>query len=405
MKYLILVPDGCGDWPLPLLTGKTPLEAADIPHADALARAGLVGLVRTIPEGISPGSDAANLSILGYDPAVHLTGRASLEAAAMGLAMAQTDTAFRVNLLTLAGDGPYEELRVQDHSAGNIGGDEAAELISAINHELGSDMLRFYPGVGYRCLMIAKALGEGCTLTPPHDILDQPTGAHLPRGGDGETLRNLMIRSHALLSRHPVNLRRAALGLPPANSIWFWGAGKKPALPSFAERRGVRGSVITAVNLIKGIGLCAGLLPVDVPGADGTIDTNYAGKALAAIHEFQRGQDFVFVHVEGPDECSHSGDLDGKLRALSLIDEHILGPLAHWLAHSGEPYRILLLPDHKTPLKTRTHCAEPVPFVLFDSEVRLSPNIKNAFSEAAGAEGRFFESGGDLADYFFRKPV
>jgi 2,3-bisphosphoglycerate-independent phosphoglycerate mutase len=401
MKYLILVPDGCGDWPVESLGGKTPLEAAEISNINTLAQKSETGTVKTIPDGCEPGSDTANLSIMGFDPKVYLTGRASLEAVGMGIEMAAHETAFRVNLITVEGSGAYENLTIKDHSASDITDGEAVALIECINQRLGNNGLRFYPGVSYRNLLITGSLPDGCKLTPPHDALDKSVGEHLPQGDGGHLLIDLMKESHEILKSHPVNINRINKKLNPANSIWFWGAGKKPSLPSFKEKYGVSGSVISAVSLVKGIGLCAGLTSVNVPGATGTLDTNYEGKAAKAIDEFKKGKDFVYVHVEAPDECSHSGDLPGKLESLKRIDERIAKPVFEYLQSLDEPYRILVLPDHMTPVKIRTHTADPVPFVLYDSEKKINSEM-NAFSESSGLGGIYFKSGCVLADYFFK---
>jgi len=401
MKYFMLVPDGCGDWPIQSLGGKTPLEAADIKNINALAKSSEIGLVRTVPEGFEPGSEA-NVMLLGYGADAYLTGRAPLEAAAMGIEMSEAGVAFRVNLITVAGGGRYEDLIIKDHSAGEIGNEEAEILIEFIDRELGADGIRFYPGVSYRCLMVADVFSGDYKFTPPHDVLNQSAGAYLPQGDGAERISELIRRSHKLLEDHPVNRERVKKGFDPANSIWIWGHGKKPTLAPFSDKYGIRGSVITAVNLVKGYGLCAGLKVVDVPGATGTLNTNYDGKAQSAIDEFESGADFVFVHVEAPDECSHGNDLDGKIKSLEFIDEKIFKPVVQHLESSGQPYRVLVVTDHKTPIKTRTHCAEPVPFVLFDSENKLPEKSGNAFSEVSGQTGTFFESGRALTDYFLR---
>ncbi|MCL2003881.1 MAG: 2,3-bisphosphoglycerate-independent phosphoglycerate mutase [Oscillospiraceae bacterium] len=388
MKHFILVPDGCADRPAAALGGRTPLEAARLTHINALAKVSETGLVKTIPDGVEPGSDAANLSILGYDPAVCLTGRAPLEAAAMGLPMAENDVAFRASLVTLEGSGAFEDMTVKDHSAGEIGDAEAGEIIRMIDRELGGDGLRFYPGVSYRCLLITDRLDVRCKMTPPHDILGRRAGDYLP---DDAEVRRLMAQSAKILKG-----RRA-------NAIWIWGQGKRLTLPSLAERYGVTGSMVAAVNLLKGIGRCAGLDCPHIPGATGTLHTSYEGKAAGAIEAFKRGADFVFIHVEAPDECSHTGDLEGKLQSLEWIDEKVFKPVADYLAGSGEPYRALVMPDHRTPVALRTHTAEPVPFILYDSQNPQSADEAKAFSEACGARGRFFGSGKDLADWFFRR--
>ncbi|MDR1571851.1 MAG: cofactor-independent phosphoglycerate mutase [Clostridiales Family XIII bacterium] len=401
MKYLIIVPDGCADRPLPELGGMTPLEAAGLECINRLAKRSEVGMAQTIPEGVAPGSDAANLSVMGFDPALYLTGRSPLEAASMGIEMSDDDVAFRVNLVTLDGEGPYEGLTVKDHSSGDIESDEARVLIEAVEKEFGRPGRHFYPGVSYRHAMIVKNGRTDCELTPPHDILTRAAGGYLPKGGGAAEIEGLMRASYALLKDHPVNRARAGRGLNPANSIWIWGQGRKPRLPSFRDTYGIDGSVISAVDLIKGIGICAGLDARDIPGATGTLKTNFRGKAEGAIAEFSRGRDFVYIHVEAPDECSHQGDLQGKIESLRRIDREVFEPVREWLERCGEPYRILIVPDHRTPMEIRTHSSEPVPFVLYDSERPLPPDEGKAFSEASGARGGSYPSGCALAGRFF----
>jgi 2,3-bisphosphoglycerate-independent phosphoglycerate mutase len=364
------------------------LECADLKNINKLARSGHVGMVKTIPDGVEPGSDAANLAILGYDPASCLTGRAPLEAAAMGIPMGEGDTAFRASLVTLGGEG--DGLTVDDHSAGDIGEEEAAELIGLVDKELGGGGLKFFPGVSYRCLLITNKLNASCKITPPHDILGKRAADYMP--SDPE-IRRLMEESRRILKG-----RRA-------NSIWLWGQGGKMALPSLTEKYGVRGSMIAAVNLLKGIGRSAGLDCPDVPGATGTLHTNYGNKAKCAIEAFENGADFVFVHVEAPDECAHTGDMEGKIWSLGQIDQKVFAPVYNYLKGTGEPYRIIVLPDHETPLEIRTHTSNPTPFMLYDSEKPLPADAGRSFSEACGKRGKFFASGGELADWlFFGKP-
>ncbi|MDR2296121.1 MAG: cofactor-independent phosphoglycerate mutase [Clostridiales Family XIII bacterium] len=401
MKYLILVPDGCADWPVRELDGKTPLEVADMKHINALARISELGAVKTIPDGMTPGSDAANLSVMGFDPSVWLTGRSPLEAVSMGIDMSDTDVAFRTNLVTLEGEGDYADLIIKDHSAGDISSEEGRVLIELVEARLGGDGIHFHPGVSYRHAMIADHGKTHYTLTPPHDVLTRRVGDHLPRGEGAEALTRLMRESHAFLKDHPVNVARARAGRNPANSIWIWGQGKKPMLPSFHEKYGIRGAVVAAVDLIKGIGLCAGLDARDIPGATGTLLTNFDGKAACAIEEFRSGKDFVYIHVEAPDECGHQGDLAGKIEAMRLTDEKIFAPVLAYLQGCGEPYRVLVVPDHRTPIAIRTHSSEPVPYVFFDSEKPLPPDEGKVFSEAAGEAGPYFDSGPALADHFF----
>lgn len=401
MKYLILVPDGAGDEEIAMLGNQTPLQAAKINYMNQLAQKGMVGLVRTIPPGIAPGSDAANLSVMGYDPAVYHTGRSPLEAASMGIQMSDADVAFRTNLVTLKGTGAYEDLVIEDHSAGDITSEEAKVLINLIDEKLGRKGIKFYPGVSYRHAMIVENGSTEYDLTPPHDVLTQRAGDHLPKGEGSEFITEMMKESYRLLSEHPINLERVDKGLNPANSIWIWGQGRKPGLSSFYDKYGITGTAISAVDLIKGIALCAGLNSVDVEGATGTIHTNFTGKAQAAVEEFKKGRDFVYLHLEAPDECSHQGDLEGKIKSLELIDELVLKPVLEYLYESGEDFKVLIVPDHRTPLAIRTHSATPVPYVLYESAHETDPDPEKAFHEKAGEKGRFFENGFELADYFF----
>ncbi|MCL1810182.1 MAG: cofactor-independent phosphoglycerate mutase [Clostridiales bacterium] len=401
MRYLIVVPDGAADRETESLGGMTPLEAADMAYTDSLAAEGESGLVKTIPDGIAPGSDAANLSVMGYDPAVYLTGRSPLEAVSIGIDMSDTDVAFRTNLVTLEGMGEYENLTIKDHSAGDITTEEADELIRAVNSEFESEKVKFYTGFSYRHCLIVKDGGVEFDLTPPHDALGERAGAHLPRGGGSGFIADMMKRSYELLKSHPVNAAREEKGLNPANSLWIWGQGRKPALPPYYEKYKVTGSVISAVDLIKGIGICAGLAPIAVPGATGTVSTNYEGKANAAIGEFRRGKHFVFMHMEGPDECSHQGDLAGKMESLKRIDQKVVKPVVDYLKGEDGDFKVLIVPDHRTPICIRTHSSEPVPFVIYDSTKKPMRDETRAFTEKSGEKGKFFESGTALADYFF----
>ena len=403
MKYLILVTDGAADESIESLGGKTPLETARMKNTNELAAKGTVGMVNTIPEGMSPGSDAANLSVMGYDPKVYHTGRSPLEAASIGIDMSDTDVSFRCNLVTLKGEGAYEELTVADHSSGDISTAEADILIQEIQKAFGTERISFYTGVSYRHAMVIHNGSTACTLTPPHDILDRRVGDYLPKGDDAELIETMMRESYQILSAHPINLDRVKRGLNPANSIWIWGEGRKPALTSFYDKYHVKGATISAVDLIKGIGICAGLDSVDVPGATGTLHTNYTGKAEATIAQFEKGLDFVYLHLEGPDECSHQGDLPGKIRALELIDDKIVGPVTDWLSQNGESFRFLILPDHQTPMRIRTHAGKPVPFVFYDSTDEKEYDGTRVYGETAGAQGLFFANGYELADYFFEK--
>lgn len=403
MKYLILVPDGAGDEKIEELGGKTPLEVADMPFINSLASKGEVGTVRTVPPGVAPGSDAANLSVMGYDPAVYLTGRSPLEAASIGIDMSDTDVAFRTNIITLDGNGEYEDLIIKDHSSGDISTEEADQLIDAINCAFADERLRFHTGTSYRHCMIVHNGDTGYDLTPPHDVLGKKAGDYLPKGKGSEFITQMMKNSYDILKGHPVNKVRAERGLNPANSLWIWGLGKKPQLSPFYDKYGIKGTAISAVDLIKGIAICAGLDSVDVEGATGTLHTNFQGKAEAAIREFRTGKDFVYLHLEGPDECSHQGDMDGKIQCLHDIDQKVLKPIVEALIEDGEDFRVLEVPDHKTPLAIRTHSSVPVPFVIYDSRNEKEERSDKQFNEKSGEMGRAFDSGFELTDYFFEK--
>jgi 2,3-bisphosphoglycerate-independent phosphoglycerate mutase len=389
MKYVILVGDGMGDYPMAELGGKTVLEAAKTPHLDELARQGELGLARTIPPGKEPGSDIANLAIMGYDPNRYHTGRAPLEAAALGVALGPEEVAFRCNLVTLKPEG--DGLIMEDYAAGHITSDEAQELIAALDAALGRDGRRFYPGVSYRHLLV-WAEGDAAWHTyPPHDWTGQEVG-HLMEEA-ARPLWDLIRASWPVLQDHPVNRTRVAQGQKPATSIWLWGQGRPPLMPTLPERFGLTGSVISAVDLIRGIGRYAGLTPIIVPGATGYLDTNYAGKVTAAL-EALKDQDLVFVHVEAPDEAGHSGQLKLKLQAIEDFDAQVVGPMVAGLPALGD-FRLLVLCDHLTPLALKTHSSEPVPFVLFDS--RNPQDAPRPYTEAAAqAASLLLEQGADL---------
>ncbi len=412
MKYFILVPDGAGDDPVEALGGKTPLEVAKLDNINKLAAKGTVGMVKTIPDGIAPGSDAANLSVMGYDPSVYLTGRSPLEAASIGIDMADTDVAYRTNIITLKNpdesltgkdrfDGDFDDMIIEDHSAGDITTEEADELIKEANKAFANDSVRFYTGVSYRHCMIVKNGTTDQDLTPPHDHLGEPAGGYLPKGEGAAFIEDIMRRSFEIFKEHPVNLKRIEKGLNPANTLWIWGQGTKPALTDFKSRYGISGAAISAVDLIKGIAICAGLDSIDVEGATGTLHTNFEGKKDAAIEAFKEGKDFVYMHLEGPDECSHQGDLGGKIKCLEDIDVKILAPVVEYLEEAGGPYSVLVVPDHRTPLRIRTHSADPVPFVLYRSNREISEDRNKRFCEVSGAKGISLDSGYELADMFF----
>lgn len=406
MKYLIAVPDGAGDDPIDSLGGKTPLEVANLPCINELASKGEIGSCRTVPEGISPGSDSANLSVMGYDPRVYLTGRSSLETASIGVEMKDKDISFRVNFITVEpdGSGDYENFTIKDHAAGDITTEESEELMKCLKDEFETEKLHLYTGTQYRHCMIINEGKTECSFVPPHDILDRKTGEYLPKGRDAELFVRMTRRSYELFKDHPVNRARMARGQNPANSIWIWGMGTRPKLPDFNKKYGVSGSVISAVDLIKGIGIFAGLEIIDVEGATGSIDTNFEGKAAAAIDAYKRGKDFVYLHMEGTDECSHQGNLEKKIRCAEYIDQRAVRPVIEYLRATGERFRVLIVPDHRTPLAIRTHSSDPVPFVIYDSAWKRPQNPAQQFNEkSAMASGRHFENGYEMTDYFFKE--
>lgn len=400
MKYLVLIPDGMADERVEALGDRTPMEAAKKPCMDHLASKAWVGLVSNVPEGMVPESDTANMAILSFDPKIYSRGRSPLEAISMGLEMAPDETAYRCNVVTLSDEGEYEQKIMLDHSADEITTAEADELIKALEAHFGNDMRHFYTGVSYRHCILWKNGNDTYDFSRPHDIIGRTIAEYLPKeeNGGGEFYR-LMKESYDVLNHHPVNEARRARGLKPANSAWLWSPGKKPRLPDFSEKWGLNGTVISAVDLIKGIGLCAGMRSVDVEGATGNVHTNYDGKAQAAISAFRDGADFVYVHVEGPDECGHRAEMENKVLSIELIDQKILAPVYEYLKSCGEPFKIMVLPDHPTPLRIRTHSIAPVPFFMYDSEKENSGTA--FFSEAAAAEtGVYISEGHTLLSRF-----
>jgi 2,3-bisphosphoglycerate-independent phosphoglycerate mutase len=401
-KYLILIGDGMADYPIAELGGKTPLQAARTPNLDRLARKGTLGRVSTIPPGFSPGSDVANLTVFGYDPAVYYTGRAPLEAVAMGVKLGPADVAFRCNLITLSREAG--DIYLEDFSAGHISTEEARKIITDLGKELGSEEFNFYPGVSYRHLVVWRNGETSLRLktTPPHDITGRNISPHIPEGDGDEEVLWLMNRAQKILPSHPVNRERIQTGKKPANAIWLWGQGKAPVLEPMTRRFGIRGSVISAVDLIKGIGFYAGLEVVNVPGATGYLDTNYAGKTQYALKALET-KDLVYVHVEAPDEAAHNGNRQDKIQAIEDFDQKIVGPILEGAENFGG-YRVLILPDHFTPLTLKTHSAEAVPFLVFSSEEQDSPPKEGrAFDEeSAQKTGFLLERGHDLMEKFIR---
>jgi 2,3-bisphosphoglycerate-independent phosphoglycerate mutase len=408
MKYIILLGDGMADRPHAKLGGKTCLQAAKTPNLDRLATVGQVGMVHTVPEGFPPGSDVANLTVMGYDPRKYYTGRSPLEAASIGVKLGPDDVAFRCNLVTLrilggkSSAGRGRRAVMEDFSAGHITTEEARLLIEELDGKLGSDRIRFYPGVSYRHLMVWKSGKEKIECTPPHDIQDKDIQDYLPRGEGDETINALMEASTDILMAHPVNKTRLDNGKRPANSIWFWGQGKRPSMPTFREKYGIEGAMISAVDLTKGIGIYAGFEVINVPGATGWLDTNYVGKAEHALWAL-KSKDLVYVHVEAPDEAGHTGDLKNKIKAIEDFDEFVVGNIMHGMKQFDE-YRIMVLPDHPTPIEIRTHSNEPVPFAIYDNtRERKGEPVTYDERIAYRKEALVFKEGHTLMDYFLKK--
>lgn len=403
MKYLVMLCDGMADEPNEALGNSTPMEKANKPCMDSLATKAEVGIVKTVAEGLKPGSDVANLSVLGYEPAVYYSGRSPLEAASIGIDLKDTDVTLRCNLVTLSDDEDYENKTILDYCADDISSEEAKILIEYIQEKLGNDVFRFYPGVSYRhCLVWRNGNPHPGVLTPPHDITGKVITDYIPKGEAVDELYDLMKKSYDLLKDHPVNQARIARGKRPANSIWLWGEGTKPLLDNFSEKFGIKGSMISAVDLLKGIAICAGMNSVDVDGATGYLDTNFDGKCKAAIEEFKNGADLVYVHVEAPDECGHRGEIENKVKAIEMIDEHILGPVVEFLK-GYDDFAVLVCPDHPTPLSIRTHTSTPVPYLIYDSKNEINSGVKVFCEKEARETGNYIEKGFTMMNYFLTK--
>ena len=393
MKYLVLIPDGMADDKIASLGNKTPMEKADKKTMDALAAVSLVGTVSNVPNGMVPESDTANMAILSFDPKIYSKGRSPLEAVSMGIEMKPDETAYRCNVVTLSDDGDYDSKIILDHSADEITTPEADLLIKSLDEKLGNEYRKFYTGVSYRHCLIWKNGNDKYDFMRPHDILGKCIGEYLPKKDNGgEEFYRLMRDSFDILNHHPVNEERRLRGLKPANSAWLWSPGKKPQLPSFKDKWGLDGTVISAVDLIKGIGLCAGMRSIDVDGATGNVHTNYDGKANAAINAFKDGADYVYVHVEGPDECGHRAELENKVISIEMIDKKILRPVYDYLRSTGEDFKIMILPDHPTPIRLRTHTIDPVPFMIYSSKETNSG--VNKFCEETAADKNFYIANG-----------
>ncbi|MDD4003397.1 MAG: cofactor-independent phosphoglycerate mutase [Clostridia bacterium] len=391
MKYVIILGDGMADLPVKELGGKTPLMCADKKNIDALAKFSEIGLMKTVPDSLSPGSDTANLSVMGYDPEIYYSGRSPLEAVSMGVTLDENDSAFRCNLVTLSDEENYSDKTMLDYSSGEITTKESGELITFIKQHIETDIIKLYKGISYRHCLKWQGLKNDVQCTPPHDISDKKISGFLPKGAEGKFLTAIMEKSYKLLSSHPVNIKRVKRGLNAANSLWLWGQGYKPSLKPFKELYGLDGAVISAVDLVKGIGICAGMKIINVVGATGNLDTNYKGKADAAIKALQ-GCDFVYLHIEAPDECGHRQQVYNKIRAIEFIDKIIVKRVLSGLKKLNQPFTMLITPDHPTPLSTRTHSREPVPYLLFRSN-KPQDNKFSYDEQGAKQSGNYIDKG------------
>ena len=399
MKYIVVLGDGMADEPIPALGNRTPLDAAVTPVMDELAGKGTLGTVQNVPAGMAPGSDVANLSVLGYDPAANYSGRSPLEALSVGVQMEDDDVIFRSNIVTLTEDEPYEQKTILDHSSGEISTADADILMDAIRAEFNSDTFQFYTGTSYRHILVWKH-GRVSALEPPHDHLGKVIGPYLPQE---QVLRDMMTRSFDILNNHPLNLARAAAGKNKANSLWFWGAGTKPKVQNFKEKTGLNGAMISAVDLLKGIAVGAGMKVYNVPGATGSIDTNWEGKAQAAIDALLKdGCDYAYIHVEAPDEMGHQGRMEDKVKSIEYLDSRLIAKVKQAMEEAGEDYRMLILPDHPTPLHIRTHTSDPVPYLLYDSTHEQKK--RERFTEESARNADNFEPNGyKLLERFLAK--
>ena len=398
-KYVVVLGDGMADEPIAALDGKTPLEYADTPALDALSKVSEIGMVHTIPEGMKPGSDTANLSVLGYDPKIYYSGRSPLEALSIGVPMKDTDVALRCNIVTISdGDEPFEEKTIIDHSSGEISTEDCAVLLEAVKAELQDETYQFYVGTSYRHCLIWNH-GSVISLTQPHDVLGQVIGQYLP---SDEKLLSMMKKSYEILVNHPINIERKKQGLNPANCCWFWGAGTKPSLSSFEEKNGLKGMMVSAVDLLKGIAVGAGMGVAQVEGANGGLHTNYEGKVQAALAALHDGYDFAYIHVEAPDEMGHQGSVEKKVQAIEFLDQRVIGPLTRALDEAGTEYRLLVMPDHPTPIRVRTHTADSVPYLLYDSQAPGKESW-NYNEREAKLSGNYVPQGHTMMDKLLEK--
>lgn len=399
-KYIVVLYDGMADYPVPALNGKTPMMCAKKPNMDWLAQRGEVGLVRTVAEGLKPGSDVANMSVMGFDPMKFYTGRSPLEAASIGIDMKSSDVSLRTNLVTLSEDDlPYEEKTIEDYCADDISTEEAEILIKYIDEKLGTDEFKFYPGVSYRhCLIWDKGTTDLGKMTPPHDITGKVITEYLSQSENAKPLIDMMKKSYDLLKDHPVNIKRKAEGKRPANSIWMWGEGTRPAFDSFENIYGIKGGVVSAVDLIKGLGGCAKMDVAEVEGATGYIDTNFEGKARAAL-ELLKKDDLVYIHFEAPDECGHRNEPENKVKSIEIIDREVLPLLLEGLKEYDD-YKIMILPDHPTPIVTRTHAGDPVPYLIYHKNAEKNSGVDTINEETAKATGNYIDFGPGIMAHF-----
>lgn len=399
MKYVVVLYDGMADYPVEALQGKTPMMVAKKPNFDFLAQRSEVGLIRTVAEGLKPGSDVANMSVMGFDPKKYYTGRSPLEAVSIGVNLNDDDVTLRCNLVTLSDEENYEDKTMLDYSAGDISTKEAAEIIKSVQEFFGNEIYTYYSGVQYRhCLVVKGGTTELGNMTPPHDISGKVIGNYLSTNENAKELIDMMKRSYDFLMNHPVNKARIARGEKPANSIWLWGEGKKPILPSFESLYGKKGAVISAVDLLKGIAISAGMASPDVEGATGYIDTNFEGKALEAVKQLESGKDFVYVHFEAPDECGHRNEPFNKVRSIELIDEKVL-PIIIEALNKYDDYKIMILPDHPTPISTMTHASDPVPYMIYHKKNEVK-GVDSINEESAKITGNFIENGPSVMSKF-----
>ncbi|TCK87945.1 2,3-bisphosphoglycerate-independent phosphoglycerate mutase [Natranaerovirga hydrolytica] len=397
MKYILILADGMADEPIEAINGLTPMEKANTPYIDALTKKSEIGLVSTIPEGMAPGSDTANLSVIGYDPKQYYTGRSPLEALSIGVPLEKEDISFRVNLVTLDEHTKFEDKTIIDHSSSEITTEESKVLLKDLKQAFETESYKFYPGTSYRHLMVWKK-GQDVNITPPHDILGQKIGDYFPKNDD---FIQMMKKSYDILKDHPINQERIKKGLNPANAMWLWGAGTKPMLDPFEEKFNKKGAMISAVDLLKGIAIGSQMEVIQVEGATGTLHTNYEGKVKAALETLNKGNDFVYIHIEAPDECGHQGNLEDKIQAIEWIDEKVVGPIVTVLDQKEEEYKIMILPDHPTPISLRTHTSNPVPYLIYNSTRKIDNTIP--YSEKGGKEsGKLIEEGHELMKYFIQ---